>query len=103
MHTIEYTMYDNEYEDFLNEVYGDVKVAGMTYSTGFALRYLDPIAFRCGKSDYESITLSDMEDGAKFVIAIDTEGDTEWYSSGVVEVEYTGNLSQDTQAISKSF
>jgi len=44
---------EKEYEDVLNELYGDVEVCGMTYSAGCALRELDPTAFRCGKVDYE--------------------------------------------------
>jgi len=45
---------DAEYEAVLDEIYGDVEICGMTFSSGHALRELDPTAFRCGKADHES-------------------------------------------------
>ena len=50
---VERELTENEFEDALNDIYGDVEIAGLTYSTGRALRELDPIAFRCGLADYE--------------------------------------------------
>ena len=59
------TEYEAEvlYAELLDEVYGDVEIAGMTYSPGYALRNLDPIAFRQGfldilDSDYDEIEVS---------------------------------------------
>lgn len=40
------------YRDMLDDVYGDVTVAGLTYTTSRALEVLDPIAFRVGFSDW---------------------------------------------------
>lgn len=51
---IEYEMTDEEYRDMLDEIYGEVEVCGMTFSSGRVLEELDPTAFRCGKGDYES-------------------------------------------------
>lgn len=45
---------DEEYEDYLNDIYGEVKICGMTFDSGRALKKLDEIAFNCGKNDYES-------------------------------------------------
>ena len=42
---------DKKYEDILNEAYGDVEICGMKFSSGYALRELDPTAFRCGMAD----------------------------------------------------
>ena len=42
------------YEDMLDECYGTVKVAGFSYDTSYLLKSVDPIAFRCGLSDYIS-------------------------------------------------
>lgn len=50
---IEVEVTESEYEDVLDEIYGDVEICGMRYSSGRALRDLDPVAFRCGKIDYE--------------------------------------------------
>ena len=62
---------DAEYSDVLDELYGNVQVCGMTYSAGAALEALDPVAFRCGKGDYESDLTSCMED------ALGAEDDSE--------------------------
>lgn len=51
---IEFEMSEEDYRDMLDEIYGDVEICGMKYGSGYALQELDPTAFRCGKSDYES-------------------------------------------------
>lgn len=43
---------DQRYQDFLDEVYGTVKIGGYEYSTSSALREVDPVAYRCGFSDW---------------------------------------------------
>lgn len=53
---------ESEYVDHLNEIYGDVTVCGQTFSQGDLLQDADPVAFRCGKSDYESEIQSELED-----------------------------------------
>lgn len=59
----EYQATDEEYENFLDEMYGTVEVAGYTYSTSLILQNIDPTAFRCGKSDYEAdYDLDDSEE-----------------------------------------
>ena len=52
--TFEYSCSDDEYDEMLDDVYGDVEICGMTYSSSRALKLLDPVAYRCGKGDYES-------------------------------------------------
>lgn len=37
---------------YLDEVYGDVEICGMTYNAGDALKEVDPTAYRCGMNDY---------------------------------------------------
>ena len=67
------------YEDFLNDVYGDIDVAGNTYMTSTVLRVIDPTAFDVGFSDWLS---GEIESGV-FV-----EVDSETYrSEDVDEVE----------------
>ena len=59
----EYTCSDDEYDDFLDDVYGEVQVCSFEYSASHALKLLDPIAYNCGKSDYESnYDLDDCEE-----------------------------------------
>ena len=50
----EYSISESEFEDYLDEEYEDVSILGMSYGAGYALKNLDPVAFRCAKSDYES-------------------------------------------------
>ena len=40
------------YDEYLDEVYGSVNVAGMTFDTSQTLQYLDPTAYRCGFNDF---------------------------------------------------
>lgn len=40
------------YEEMLDNVYGTVKIAGFEYNTSYALKNLDPIAYREGFLDY---------------------------------------------------
>ena len=51
-----------EYEEMLDSLYGEVTVANMTFSTSYALKELDPIAFNCGHSDFNSELISEIED-----------------------------------------
>lgn len=56
------TEYDLEdmYKDMLDDCYGTVEIAGVTYDTSRVLKDTDPIAYQVGMSDYAS---SLMEDG----------------------------------------
>ena len=46
---------EDDYEAELDDIYGDVEICGMIFSSGRALRELDPIAFNCGISDKPDI------------------------------------------------
>lgn len=60
----EYEATEEEYENYLDEIYGDVEVAGYTYSTSLILQNIDPTAFRTGKNDYEA--MYDLDDSAEY-------------------------------------
>lgn len=47
----------------LDEIYGEVDICGMKYSSGEALKELDPIAFREAKHDLENNMESKWECG----------------------------------------
>lgn len=36
----------DEFEQILNDIYPEADIAGYTYPAGYALRQIDPIAFR---------------------------------------------------------
>ena len=59
----EYSCTEEQFNEFLDEVHSEVEVMGMTYSASYALKELDPIAYRCAKLDYESnFDVSDCEE-----------------------------------------
>ncbi len=43
---------EQEYADMLDEVYEKVNIAGHWYDTSTALISIDPVAYRCGFSDW---------------------------------------------------
>ena len=53
---------EREYSDHLDECYDTVMVCGMSYSAGRVLSEVDPVAFRCGKGDYESGIQAELEE-----------------------------------------
>ena len=59
----EYTCTEAEYDEFLDEIEGSVTVAGMEFYASDILKSCDPIAYRCGKVDYEaSFDLDNLEE-----------------------------------------
>ena len=61
--TFEYICTDDEYNEYLDNVFDEVEIMGMTYNISYALKELDPIAYRCDKADYEAnIDLDDVEE-----------------------------------------
>ena len=52
--SFEYSCTEYEYDEMLDDVYGDVEICEMNYSSSQALKLLDPTAYRCGKADYEA-------------------------------------------------
>lgn len=42
----------DRFDEFLDEAYGTVSIAGLEYSTSDALKSTDPIAYRCSFSDW---------------------------------------------------
>ena len=43
---------ESMYEDMLDDVYGEVEIAGLSYSTSYALKELDLIAYREGFNNW---------------------------------------------------
>lgn len=57
------------YDHMLDECYGPVLIAGMSYETSRALNLLDPIAYKCGWLDWcdsEGIDTDELEDDYTF-------------------------------------
>lgn len=63
-------MDDSYYTEMLDELYNPVSICGYEYSASYALKEIDPTAYRCGMIDYYASLecdiiseLEDMEDG----------------------------------------
>ena len=54
--------YTDEYDTWLDDIYGDVKIAGLEYSTSSALEAIDPITYRCGYDDYIDDQMTRLDD-----------------------------------------
>lgn len=52
---------EEDYDNLLNEVHGDIKICGYEYQAAYVLELVDPIAYRCGYGDYFSNFLDDEE------------------------------------------
>ena len=60
-------MTDNDFIEFINDIEPAVTICGLTFSPGDILKEMDPVAFRCFKSDYEA----SMEEDENLSIQID--------------------------------
>lgn len=47
------------YNEFLDECYGETEIAGYHYQTSRVLKEIDPIAYRCGFSDWLDAQMCD--------------------------------------------
>lgn len=53
---------DETYDDWLDEINGDVDICGIKYSASYAFQKVDPIAYNVGASDYESFLWDEVEE-----------------------------------------
>lgn len=53
--------FEDEYREFLTELYGMVSVCGYEYEAGATLAEMDPVAFRCGMLDWVDMRVQDGE------------------------------------------
>jgi hypothetical protein len=50
---------EERYDEFLDEVYGEVQIGTLTFYPSDILKSCDPIAYRVGLSDYEDMIESE--------------------------------------------
>lgn len=67
---------DNNYDDLLDEDYDEYKLGYSTFSASMVLKKCDPVAYRCGKSDYESSLLEDAQYELENYGSYEINGDT---------------------------
>ena len=53
---------EEEYNEFLDDIYGEVFVAGYKYDTSYVLKEIDPTAYSVGHSDFNNTKLTDAEE-----------------------------------------
>lgn len=53
---------DLYYDDYLNETNDYVKVCGFEFDPSYALKELNPVAYSCGKSDFEGYIREEVEE-----------------------------------------
>ena len=61
-------MTDNDFIEFINDIEPEITICGITFSPGDILKEMDPIAFRCFKSDYEANMEEDEDENLSIQI-----------------------------------
>lgn len=51
---------EKEYDEMLDDCYGEIEIAGCTYAASIALYRVDEVAYNCGKNDYIDSCASDI-------------------------------------------
>ncbi|MNZ82385.1 hypothetical protein D3C78_1010810 [compost metagenome] len=69
----EVSLTDEEFAEYIDDVYESVSVAGNEFSASDVLRNCDPVAWRVGKGDYESQLDSELQDQLDHEDATDIE------------------------------
>lgn len=52
---------EDAYDNMLDEMYGDIEICGLEYSASIALFRVDEVAYNCGKNDYSSNIIEEIE------------------------------------------
>lgn len=50
------------YDDYLDEMYPEITIAGHNYSMSNALKKIDPVVYRCGLLDYARALFCEIEE-----------------------------------------
>lgn len=65
----------DSYDGSIDEGYGEIKIGCITFYASFILKKCDPIAYRCGLSDYESYINEDFKYDLENGEEIEVNGD----------------------------
>ena len=66
---------EDEYMDYLDDVYGEIDICGMSYNSSYALKEIDPTAFDQGLAEYSDVNI--RYECSKCYEEYDNEEDTE--------------------------
>lgn len=66
----------NNYDDLIDEDNEEYKIGDLTFPASMVLKECDPVAYRCGQSDYESSILEDAQYELENYGSYEINGDT---------------------------
>lgn len=67
---------DNNYDDLIDEDNEEYQIGYLTFPASEVLKNCDPVAYRCGQSDYESSILEDAQYELENYGSYEINGDT---------------------------
>ena len=65
----DWEMEEDEYDEFLDSCYGNIDVAGSSYTTSFVLKNIDEVRYDMGKSEEEDEQRNNKKQEAEDVLA----------------------------------
>ena len=54
--------HDDEFVEYLDDLYGQIEVCGYMYYAGELFKNVDPVAFQCEKTNWLSVLEEDFEE-----------------------------------------
>jgi len=76
---------EREYDDMLDEVYEEPNICGMYYNPSYALKEVDPTAYRCGLADWRYEKYTEMRDELIEQVEALEPGDDDYVNDYYVE------------------
>ena len=64
---------EQKYDEYLDEVYGEIEICGFKYAASRALKNVDEIAYRVGFADWESFYYVEIFVGDGKIMYVDRE------------------------------
>ena len=53
---------EDNFDNFIDEMYGEIEICGLSYYASNALKRVDEVAYRCGICDYEDMLQEDINE-----------------------------------------
>ena len=75
---------ESGYDAELDELYDEVNICGYTYDASYALKEIDPTAYRCGLADWRSEKFSELCDDLLEQLENLEEGDEDYIGGFLV-------------------
>ena len=81
--------YEDQFDDMLDESIPEIEIGSLTYSPSHVLKYVDPVAYRCGLNDFvDSLDVEDSDEYKELQEEIDQlKSDIEDLESEIEDLE----------------